>query len=407
MGAFHYEAMRLDDKTRVKGVITANTEKDARVQLREQDMMTLKLTPIQQGAGAKRFNPLKFMNPSGINTKDKIAFTRNLAMMVKAGVPVTEALLYFETYSENLAMKQLGSKVRKDILGGMSLSAALQKQRKLFNEVFIGIIQAGESSGELEVTLQRLTDLMIRSEKLKGKIVAASVYPAIVVGILTLVLLIMFVFVLPTFEKIYKQMNVQLPLITQIMLGISNSLRNYWFLTFPALLAAIFGVFKYMTSAGGRRFLDVWMLKVPVLSRLLEFANMSYFISTLMVSFSAGVPITESLELATTTINNSVIKKAMEEVGPKVQVGYKLGAALEPVKYIPQLVMLMIATGEESGELEKMLAASFEYLEEEVNVTVDRLTQLVEPILLLVLGLIVGLVALGVYLPLFSIYENL
>jgi type IV pilus assembly protein PilC len=407
MGAFHYEAMRLDDKTRVKGVITANTEKEARVQLREQDMMTLKLTPIHQGSRGKRFNPMLLLNPTGINTKDKIAFTRNLAMMVRAGVPVTEALLYFETYSENLAMKQLGSKVRKDILGGMSLSAALQKQRTLFDEVFIGIIQAGESSGELEVTLQRLTDLMIRSEKLKGKIIAASVYPAIVVGILTLVLLVMFVFVLPTFEKIYKQMNVSLPLITQIMLGISNSLRNYWFVTFPALLASVFGVFKYMISTGGRRFLDIWMLKVPVLSRLLEFANMSYFISTLMVSFSAGVPITESLDLATSTINNSVIKKAMEEVGPKVQVGYKLGAALEPVKYIPQLVMLMIATGEESGELEKMLAASFEYLEEEVNVTVDRLTQLVEPILLLVLGLIVGLVALGVYLPLFSIYENL
>ena len=407
MGAFHYEAMRLDDKTRVKGVITANSEKEARIQLREQDMMTLKLTAIQQGARARSFNPMALFNPSGIGMKDKIAFTRNLAMMVKAGVPVTEALLYFETYSEKPAMKQLGSKVRKDILGGLSLSMALQKQRKLFNEVFIGIIQAGESSGELEVTLQRLTDLMIRSEKLKGKIVAASVYPAIVVGILTLVLLVMFVFVLPTFEKIYKQMNVELPLITQIMLGISNSLRNYWFLTFPAVFASLYGVFRYMTSTGGKRFLDVWMLKVPVLSRLLIFANISYFISTLMVSFSAGVPITESLDLATTTINNSVIRKTMEEVGPKVQVGYKLGAALEPIKFIPQLVMLMIATGEESGELEKMLAASFEYLEEEVNVTVDRLTQLVEPILLLVLGMIVGLVALGVYLPLFSIYENL
>jgi type IV pilus assembly protein PilC len=407
MGAYHYEAMRLDSKTRVKGVITANSEKEARVQLREQDMMTLKLTAIQQGARARSFNPLALFNPTGISAKDKIAFTRNLAMMVKAGVPVTEALLYFETYSDNPALKQLGSKVRKDIMGGLSLSTALQKQRKLFNEVFIGIIQAGESSGELEVTLQRLTDLMVRSEKLKGKIVAASVYPAIVVGILTLVLLVMFLFVLPTFEKIYKQMNVELPLITQIMLGISASLRNYWFLTFPALFASVFGVFKYMVSAGGKRFLDVWMLKVPVLSRLLIFANISYFVSTLMVSFSAGVPITESLELATTTINNSVIRKSLEEVGPKVQVGYKLGAALEPIKFIPQLVMLMIATGEESGELEKMLAASFEYLEEEVNVTVDRLTQLVEPLLLLVLGLIVGVVALGVYLPLFSIYENL
>ena len=407
MGAYHYEAMRLNDKTRVKGVITAASEKEARVQLREQDMMTLRLTLIEQKSRRRNFNPLALFNPTGIGSKDKIAFTRNLAMMVKAGIPVTEALMYFETYSENPSLKQLGSNVRKDILGGISLSAALQKQRNLFNEVFIGIIQAGESSGELEVTLQRLTDLMIRSEKLKGKIIAASVYPAIVVGILTLVLLVMFVFVLPTFEKIYKQMNVELPLITIIMLGISNSLRNYWFLTFPAIFASIFGIFKYMISTGGKRFLDVWMLKIPVLSRLLIFANMSYFVSTLMVSFSAGVPITESLDLATTTINNTVIRKSMEEVCPKVQVGFKLGAALDGNRYIPQLVMLMIATGEESGELEKMLLASFEYLEEEVNVTVDRLTQLVEPILLLVLGLIVGVVALAVYLPLFSIYENL
>jgi type IV pilus assembly protein PilC len=316
-------------------------------------------------------------------------------------------LLYFETYSENASLKALGARVRKDILGGLSLSASLQKQKNMFNEVFIGIIQAGESSGELDVTLRRLTDLMVRSEKLKSKIVSASVYPAIVVGILSLVLLVMFVLVLPTFEKIYKQMNVELPLITQIMMGISYSLRGYWFITFPAMFASLFGMFKYFCSAGGKRLLDVWMLRVPVLKNLLCYANTSYYVSTLMVSFSAGVPITEALELAATTVSNCVIRDALKEVAPKVQVGYKLGAALEPIKYIPQLVMLMIATGEESGELENMLAASFEYLEEEVHQTVDRLTQLVEPILLLVLGLIVGVVALAVYLPLFSIYENL
>jgi type IV pilus assembly protein PilC len=406
MGSYVYEAMRLGDKSRVKGVITAETEKEARLLLREQELMTLKLSLINQRAG-KRFNPMGFLGLSGVNAKDKIAFTRNLAMMVKAGVPVTEALLYFETYSEKLSLKQLGAKIRKDILGGLSLSAALGMQKNLFNGVFIGIVKAGESSGELDVTLQRLTDLMIRSEKLKSKIISASVYPCIVMGILGLVLLVMFLFVLPTFEKIYKQMNVSLPLITQIMIGISVSLRSYWFLTFPALFASIFGLFKYLSSSGGKAFLDVWMLKIPVLNKLLMYANTSFFVSTLMVSFGAGVPIIEGLDLATSTVSNQVIRKALEEVGPKVQVGYKLATALEPIRYIPQLVMLMIATGEESGELERMLAASFEYLEEEVGIAVDRLTQLLEPVMLVVLGVIVALVALGIYLPLFSIYEHL
>jgi type IV pilus assembly protein PilC len=407
MGSYHYEAMRLDDKIRVKGVITAATEKEARLLLRGQDLMTLKLSVINENKNKHKFNPLLWLNLSGISSKDKIAFTRNLAMMVKAGVPVIEALLYFETYSDNGAMKRMANTVRKDILGGMSLSAALQKQKRMFSDVFIGIIQAGESSGELDSTLNRLTDLMVRSEKLKSKMVSASVYPIVVVCILGLVLLVMFVLVLPTFEKIYKQMNVELPLITQIMMGISVSLRSYWFITFPALFASGFGVAKYFGTAGGQAFLDVWMLRIPVLKNLVAYANISYYVSTLMVSFSAGVPITEALDLASSTVSNTVIRASMKDIAAKVQVGYKLGNALEPVKYIPKLVLLMISTGEESGELENMLSASFEYLEEEVHQTVDRLTQLVEPVLLLVLGMIVGVVALAVYLPLFSIYENL
>jgi type IV pilus assembly protein PilC len=408
MGSFQYEAMRLQDKSRVKGVISAGTEKEARLLLREQELMTLKLQPIVEGKSGKKFNPLGFLKlGNGVAAKDKIAFTRNLGMMVKAGVPVTEALMYFESYSDNPVLKKLGSTVRKDILGGMSLSGALERQKNLFNGVFIGIIQAGESSGELESTLQRLTDLMVRSEKLKSKITSASVYPCIVIAILGLVLLVMFLFVLPTFEKIYKQMNVELPLITQIMMAISYALRAYWYLSFPAMLASGFGLLKFFTTPAGKRFLDVWLLKVPVIQDLINYANTSYWVSTLMVSFSAGVPITDSLELAATTVSNSVIHAKLKEISPKVQVGHKLASALEPIKNIPQLVMLMIATGEESGELERMLGASFEYLEEEVHVIVDRLTQLVEPVLLVVLGVIVTVVALGVYLPLFSIYENL
>jgi type IV pilus assembly protein PilC len=252
-----------------------------------------------------------------------------------------------------------------------------------------------------------LTHLLIKAEQLKMKIISAAVYPIVVVVILSLVLLVMFLLVLPTFADIYKQMGVELPLITQFMMGISTALRNYWFITFPALGSSGFGAYKFMTSAGGKTILDALFMKIPVINDLIKHTQCSHFVSTLYVSFGAGLPITDSLYLATQTLGHTQIREAFKQVNVQIQTGQRLASALSRTGYVPDIVMLMISTGEESGDLEKMLESSYEYLEEEISHRVGILTSLMEPAMLLVVGVVVGFVALSIYLPLFSIYDHI
>ncbi len=410
MASFQYEALKISDRSKINGVINALSEKEAREMLREQNLIPTHIAAITSGsAHSRKGNPLqeliqRFM---GIGSKDKIAFTRNIGMMIRAGIPVTEALMYYENYATNPKFRKIVARVRQDIMSGYSLSQALAVHKKVFDDVYVNVTKAGERSGELDQTMSRLTHLLIKAEQLKMKIVSAAVYPIIVVVILSLVLLIMFIVVLPTFADIYEKMGVPLPMITQFMLGISGAFRNYWFITFPLIGFSIFGLFKFFTSAGGKALSDKVLLRVPVLGDLIKHTQSSHFVSTLFVAFGAGLPITDALYLATQTLSHTQIKDSFRQVNLQIQTGQRLAAAMSKTGHVPDIVMLMISTGEESGDLEKMLEASYDYLEEEINHRVGILTTMMEPIMLVVVGIVVGFVALSIYLPLFSIYDNI
>jgi type II secretory pathway component PulF len=411
MASFQYEALKINDRSKVNGIINAGTEKEARELLRDQNLIPTKLAIVSTdiSRNGKKINPITAMiqNVMGISTKDKIAFTRNIGMMIRAGIPVTEALMYFENFSTNAKFAKVVSRTRQDIMAGYSFSQALAKHKQIFDDVYVNVTKAGERSGELDQTMARLTNLLIKAEQLKMKIISAAVYPVIVVVILTIVLLIMFILVLPTFADIYKQMNVKLPWITLVMLGISGLFRDYWFITFPILGFSGFGLFKFSRSVGGKDIIDRFVLKVPVMGDLVKHTQSSHFVSTLYVAFGAGLPITDALYLATETITHTQIRNAFKQVNVQIQTGQRLALALSKTGYVPDIVMLMISTGEESGDLEKMLEASYEYLEEEINHRVGILTSLMEPIMLMVIGVVVGAVALSIYLPLFSIYDHI
>jgi type II secretory pathway component PulF len=410
MASFQYEAMKISDRSRANGLISAATEKEARELLREQNLIPTKISPISSDTnGDKKNNFLVniIQGFMGVSSKDKIAFTRNMGMMIRAGIPVTEALMYYENYASNPRFRKIVALIRQDILSGYSLSQALGKHKKLFDDVYVNVTKAGESSGELDQTMSRLTDMLMKTEALKMKIISAAIYPIIVVVILSLVLLIMFLLVLPTFADIYKQMNVPLPFITQIMMAISYALRSYWFVSFPLLGGILFGAYKFLVSATGKTITDQVYIKLPVLGDLIKHIQTSHFVSTLFIAFGAGLPITEALSLATDTMTHTQIKAAFKQVNVQIQTGQRLAISLANTGYVPDIVMLMISTGEESGDLEKMLEASYDYLEEEVNHRVGILTTMMEPIMLLVIGVVVGFVALSIYLPLFSIYDNI
>lgn len=415
MPAYHYEAMKFSDRSRITGVLNATSEKDAREILREQDLIPTKLKLVKNVGideiggkkGKGNFFSGLIQRVFGVGAKERITFTRNIGMMIRAGIPLTDSLMYFENFVKNPKFKAIVSRIRQDIMQGYSLSQALSRHKTVFNDVYISVTRAGEKSGELDRTMSRLTELMMKSEKLKMKIVTASVYPCIVLGIVGLVLILMFVLVIPTFVDIYAKMGVELPLITQIMFWLSKFLKDQWYISFPLMFISIFGLVKFLKTPSGKVFVDTMLLKIPVINDLLIYTQNSHFVSTFYVAFGAGLPITDAIYMATQTIQHTQIREAFQQVNIQIQTGQRLGSALQATGFVPDIVLLMVSSGEESGDLENMLESAFEYLEDEVNHKVEILTSMMEPILLMLVGVVVGFVALSIYLPLFSVYEHL
>ncbi len=410
MANYAYKAMNLVNHKKQEGVIPASSEMEARSKLRDMQLSTLSLeevTGYQDGSGNIVKKKFTFGFKSKISSSEVMTFSRNLAIMIRGGIPITESLLYFENFSEKITYKAMVQSVRRDILGGMAFSEALGKFPEVFSEIFINITRAGESSGELDVTMERMVDLMERTEKIKAKVISTAIYPAIVLGLVGIVLLVIFYFVLPSFEKIYTQMGVDLPLITKIMIFISNCLRSGWFITFPAVGCAVWGFLKFISTNLGKRLIDKYVIHVPVLNQVIRFTNVSSFISTLSVCFGAGIPITEGLDYAVSTVGNATFRGTLMTVNKQVQIGRRLGIALAETGVIPELVLLIVATGEESGNLDQSLGTAQEYLEKEIDQRIGILMAFMEPLLLMFLGVIVGIVALSIYMPLFSMYEHM
>jgi type IV pilus assembly protein PilC len=416
--SYHYTAINKLDKSMVNGTIRAENELSAREKLRSLSLITTNLKEIKTAkiedaarpATRKQLSPaMEWINSklSTIGLKEKILFTQNLAIMIRAGIPITECLLYMESYMENYKFKKLLNTLRLDILGGLTLSRAMDKHPEFFDSIYVSIVQAGEASGELENVLNRLTKLLQDQAALKKKIVAALTYPVILVFIISIVLAVMFIFVIPTFASMYEQMGVTLPLITQAMISISNFIRSFWYISIAMMVAGGFAFKQYISTSFGRMQVDGLLLKIPVVKTLVTAVSSSHFISTLHISFGAGLPITECMFMAVQTVTNSVIKAAFEEANIKIQSGQRIAAALAESKVLPGMVLIMLSTGEEAGSLEAMMDNSLHYLEGEVNQRVDILMSMMEPLLMLVIGVIVGAMALSIYLPLFGMYEHI
>jgi type IV pilus assembly protein PilC len=412
MPNFDYKALDIKTKENRTGIVLATNEIEARLKLRGMNLVPLSLKVVQDeatGSGAAgSFNFSKIMEMfASVKNSDIISFSRNLAIMVRGGIPLTEALLYFENFAENRKFKKILNSVRNDILGGDNLSNALAKFPNAFSEIYINITKAGESSGELDVTMDRMADMITRTEKIKAKIISAAIYPCIVLSLVFIVMTVIFIWVLPAFTKIYKQMGIKLPDLTLFMVFISDCFRNYWFIVFPAIFGSIWGFLKFIKTPIGKDIFDKFCIRVPILTEVIRYSNISSFISTLAVCFNSGVPITEALDFAVNTVSNNVLKVSMQSVNRQVQVGKPLGVALSETGVIPELVLLVVATGEESGNLEQSLITATEYLEKEINSRIEILMALMEPLLLLFLGVVVGFVAMSIYMPLFSMYENM
>lgn len=412
MAFYNYEALK-DGKNRISGKIEANSEKEARELLRKQNLLPIKLNEIgavktlQKRKNEAKATPSKQQKIKNLNNREKIDFTNILYTFSKAGIALIESLYFIETNSENPKIRIMATEIRRKILSGSSLSEALVHFPKTFDDIYIGLVRAGEESGELEKTLQRISVLLTKQDRLRSKIISTLAYPIFVLILAMLVTILMLTFVFPAFKGMYDQMGADLPMITKVFMTSGLFLRTNWYLI-PLIFLSVGAFFYYIfTWEVTRRQLDNLGLKIPVFEKFLRFTSISNFIMIMRVSFEAGIPLVDSLLLANYTVKNIVLRESLKKATVQVQYGSSLSAALKDSNVFPGLVMCMIATGEEAGSLTEMLEQTGDYIDEQIDRVVDLLSKLFEPFLFVIIGGIVLVLGLSLYLPLFQSYANM
>lgn len=339
-----------------------------------------------------------------VSPKEIAFFSRQLATMMKSGVPIVTSLEIIEGGQKNVRMKKLVEEIRYDIESGSSLSEAIGKHPVQFDELYRNLVRAGESAGVLETVLDTIASYKENIETLKGKIKKALFYPAVVIAVAILVSAVLLIFVVPQFEGVFKQFGADLPAFTKLIVAASRFMVSYWWAVFGTLFAVVFGfLFFKKRSVALQHFLDRAVLKIPVVGQIMHNSSIARFSRTLAVTFKAGVPLVEALDTVAGATGNTVYEKAVYRVRDDVAVGYPLNMSMKQVNLFPHMVIQMTAIGEEAGALDAMLFKVAEYYEEEVNNAVDALSSLIEPMIMIFIGGVVGAMVVGMYLPIFKL----
>ncbi|HET6603621.1 MAG TPA: type II secretion system F family protein [Xanthomonadaceae bacterium] len=339
-----------------------------------------------------------------ISPRDIAIFTRQLATMMHAGVPMVQSFEIISGGQKNPRMKAMLDSIRADIEGGSSLHEAISKHPVQFDELYQNLVRAGESAGVLDTVLDTVASYKENIESLKGKIKKALFYPAVVIVVAILVSAILLVFVVPQFENIFKTFGADLPAFTKMIIAASDFMVAYWWLVLFVAIGAIFSfIFFKKRSLAFAHFLDRLILKLPVVGQIMHNASIARFARTLATTFKAGVPLVDALETVAGATGNTVYEKAVRRIREDVAVGYQVNIAMRQVGVFPHMVVQMTAIGEEAGALDTMLFKVAEFYEEEVNNAVDALASLIEPFIMVFIGIVVGAMVVGMYLPVFKI----
>jgi len=339
-----------------------------------------------------------------ISAKDIAFFSRQLATMMKSGVPIVSSLEIIAGGQKNPKFKDLINTLRGDIEGGSSIYEALSKHPVQFDELYRNLVKAGESAGVLDTVLDTIATYKENIEALKGKIKKALFYPAMVIAAAILVSAILLIFVVPQFEEVFRGFGADLPAFTKFIVGISRFMVGYWWLLLLIVGGTIAAfIFFKKRSKKFSHFLDRAILRLPVIGKIMHEAALARFARTLAVTFAAGVPLVEALESVAGATGNTVYENAVKRVRDDVSVGYPVNMAMKQTGLFPHMVIQMTAIGEEAGALDTMLYKVAEFYEQEVNNAVDALASLIEPIIVVILGVIVGSMVIAMYLPIFKL----
>jgi type IV pilus assembly protein PilC len=400
MAAFTYSAINAEG-LQLEGEIRAPDLEAARDQLRSRGLLPRSLresSGTREGGVAAAFKQVK---PRALQI-----FSRQFATLIEAGVSIVSALVILEEQTEDKNLAAVVSEVRADVESGVILSAALARHPKVFSRLYVAMVEAGEASGTLDLVLDRVAVQIEKETKIKRRVKGAMIYPTLVLVFASLVLTGMLLFLVPIFVDIFKQLNGQLPTLTQLVVNASNLFRHYWFVIFPLVGLSIWGFFRWKKSERGRPVWDRFKLRVPMrIGDTVRKITMARFARTLATLVGAGVDIIKALEITGQTTGNHVIESALAEVRTKVHEGVPIARPLIENPAFPPMVSQMVRIGEETGELEHMLEKIADFYEEEVDSAIQSLTSIIEPIMMIGVGAMVGIIIISMYLPMFKMLQ--
>lgn len=341
-----------------------------------------------------------------IKLRDKVVFSRQFATMINAGLALLRALFILEEQTQNPRFRKIITAVRQDVEAGMPLSDAIEKHPVAFDRLYVSMVRAGEIGGVLDQTLDRLATQLEKDDSLRRSIKSAMTYPILIGVFAILVLFGLIIFVIPIFAGMYNDLGGQLPLLTRIMVGLSDFMRAFWFVVFPAIFLAVYGLRRLKRTPQGTAAWDRLKLRLPMkIGPIIQKIAVARFSRTLATLVSSGVPILQAIEITGKTSGNTVIERAMDEVKEQIKSGESIARPLEKVPVFPPMVTQMIAIGEETGALDTMLHKVADFYEDEVDAAVKSLTSILEPIMMIFIGGIVGLVVVSMYLPIFNLFK--
>lgn len=398
MPMFNYTARTLTGELQ-SGQIDLTSHDDVVAHLRKNRMIVVK---VQQAPKDIKFD----MFAKGISTRDIVIFTRQFATMINSGLPLVQALDILAEQSENKALKDVTRSVVYDVESGHTLADALRKHPKAFTELYVNMVAAGEAGGILDTILLRLATFMEKNDALVRKVKGAMIYPAVIFSVAGMAIVILLIFVIPVFQDMFAGIGQQLPLPTRIVIGASNVLKGYWWAIGGGLGLSFWGIKKYYATPSGKLNLDKLMLNVPVLGDLIRKSAVSRFTRTLGTLIASGVSILDGLEITAKTAGNRVIHDAVMESRASIAGGETIAAPLQKSKVFPPMVISMIAVGEQTGGLDEMLSKIADFYDEEVDAAVEALLSLMEPVMIVVLGVVVGGMIIAMYLPIFNMIQT-
>ncbi len=402
MASYAYNAINARG-LEVDGVISANDLAGAREQLQRRGLLADKISELDTGDS---FTQKRISLGRGVKPKSLQIFSRQFATMIEAGLSVVQALVVLEDQTSDVTLAEVVTQLRYDVEAGLMLSEAMARHPKVFSRLYVAMVEAGEAAGILDIVLDRVAVQIEKQEAIRRRVKGAMIYPALVFTFATLVLAAMLLFLIPIFVKIFAQLHGNLPILTKIVVAASNAFRNYWYVIIPIMIATPFVFRWWKRTESGRKQWDRFLLRIPMrIGETARKVTMARFTRTLATLVAAGVDIIKALEITGSAAGNYVVESALVKVRESIHAGEGISQPLSENDIFPPMVAQMMKIGEESGELQKMLDKIADFYEDEVDAAIASLTTIIEPMMMIFVGAIVGVIVISMYLPMFKMYQ--